>query len=379
MAYAGGFIGPLAGNTIFALVGHLKDAFNATVGMVYLSITVYMIPFVIFQLFSGTISDYLGRKVVATSGFLVYSVGSVLCGWATDLNVFLGGRLIQGLGFAFVTPVLHAIVGDYAREDKRGISMGIFGGVTAASVSTGPVLAGALSFIDWRLTFYLIAGLAFAVFLAIQMAFRGARAEKIPKRRREEVSVFEIATDRRVIALCLAGFLAFFSFIGVVSYTSDTLEESPYHYDGLTIGLVLFSGGAGGVFISPLAGYLVDRIGRLRTGIIGFFGTSVGMPIFIFSTDLWHFILAMVVVGCAAAAIWASLLTLTVELVPERKGAVASLFNSSRFSGYALSPVLFAGIYFSMGVRPIYVAGILLAFVGVAIMLVMKRLLARRI
>lgn len=378
VTYAGGFIGPLAGNTILALVGSLKDAFGVGVGEIFLSIPVYMIPFVIFQLFSGTISDSLGRKTVAASGFLIYAVGSVLCGLAMDINVFLGGRFVQGLGFAFVTPVLHAIVGDFTTDERRGVSMGIFGAVTAGAVASGPLIAGYMDLIDWRLTFYLIAGLAILVFLAIQVAFRGSDEERGVARPKGKITIREVATNPCVIAVCVAGFMTFFAFIAVISFTADALSESPFGYDAPTIGLVLFSGGIGGVFVSPLAGYLVDRVGRFRTGAVGFVFTSLGMLMFYFSNGFWDFILSMVVVGIAASAVWAALLTLTVEIVPERRGAVASLFNSSRFLGYALSPVLFAGIYASMGVHPIYLIAGLLSLAGVAIMAVMKNLLAKR-
>ena len=378
VTYAGGFIGPLAGNTILALVGSLKDAFGVGVGEIFLSIPVYMIPFVIFQLFSGTVSDSLGRKTVAASGFLIYAVGSVLCGWAPDLAFFLGGRFVQGLGFAFVTPVLHAIVGDFTTDERRGVSMWIFGAVTAGAVASGPLIAGYMDLIDWRLTFYLIAGLAVLVFLAIQVAFRGSDEERGGARPKGKVSIREVAINPCVIAVCVAGFLTFFAFIAVISFTADALSESPFGYDAPTIGLVLFSGGIGGVFVSPLAGYLVDKVGRFRTGAVGFVFTSLGMLMFYFSNGFWDFILSMVVVGVAASAVWASLLTLTVEIVPERRGAVASLFNSSRFLGYALSPVLFAGIYSSMGVHPIYLIAGLLSLAGVAMMAVMKNLLAKR-
>jgi MFS family permease len=376
VAYMGGFIGPLAGNTILALIGSLKDAYGVDADQIFLSITVYMIPFVIFQLFSGTVSDHLGRKVVASSGFLIYSVGSFLCGWAPDLSAFLGGRFVQGLGFAFVTPVLHAIVGDFTREDRRGVSMGIFGAVTAGAVSSGPLIAGLLDTIDWRLTFYLIGILALLVFVAIQAVFRGVEEGHV--RKKSKIPIRRVVANPGVIALCLAGFLTFFVFIGVISYTSDALEMQPYGYESWTIGLVLFAGGIGGVIISPFAGMLVDRIGRFRTGTIGFVFTSVGMVIFYFASEFWGFVLAMIVVGCAAAAVWASLLTLTVEIVPERRGAVASLFNSSRFAGYAISPVLFAGLYYSMGVRPLYLASALLTLLGIVIMAWMMRLLAKR-
>lgn len=376
VAYMGGFIGPLAGNTILALLDPLKEAYGVGVEQVLLSIPVYMVPFVLFQLFSGTISDHLGRKAVVASGFLIYSVGSFLCGWAPDINAFLGGRFVQGLGFAFVTPVLHAIVGDFTRDDRRGVSMGIFGAVTAGAVSTGPLIAGLMNTIDWRWTFYLIALLAVLVFVAIQVAFRGG--EEKHARQKSDISIRKVATDPCVIALCAAGFLTFFVFIGAISYTSDALSIDPYLYDPVTIGVVLFAGGIGGVFISPFAGMLVDKIGRFRTGSIGFVFTSVGMVIFYFASEFWGFILAMVVVGCAAAAIWASLLTLTVEIIPERRGAVASLFNSSRFAGYAISPVLFAGVYFSLGVRPLYLASAVLTLLGIVIMVWMMRILSKR-
>lgn len=376
VAYMGGFIGPLAGNTILALVGSLKDAYGVDVDQIFLSITVYMIPFVFFQLFSGTVSDYLGRKVVVSSGFLIYSLGAFLCGWAPSLSAFLGGRFVQGLGFAFVTPVLHAIVGDFTREDRRGVSMGIYGAVTAGAVSSGPLIAGLLDTIDWRWTFYLIAFLALLVFIAIQVVFRDIEEEST--RKKSKMPVRKVLANPCVIALCLAGFLTFFVYIGVISFTSDALEVDPYNYESWTIGLVLFAGGIGGVFISPFAGMLVDKIGRFRTGTIGFVFTSVGMLIFYFASEFWGFILAMVFVGCAAAAVWASLLTLTVEIIPERRGAVASLFNSSRFAGYAISPVLFAGIYFSMGVRPLYLASALLTLLGVVIMAWMMRFLAKK-
>lgn len=254
--------------------------------------------------------------------------------------------------------------------------MGIFGAVTAGAVSAGPLIAGFMDKIDWRWTFYLIALLALLVFVAIQIAFRGVEEKRT--REKSDISIRKVATDPCVIALCLAGFLTFFVFIGVISYTSDVLSIAPYSYDSATIGMVLFAGGIGGVFISPFAGLLVDKIGRFRTGTIGFVFTSLGMLIFYFSYDLWHFILAMVVVGCAAAVVWASLLTLTVEIIPERRGAVSSLFNSSRFAGYAISPVLFAGIYFSMGVRPLYIASALLTLLGIVIMAWMMILLGKR-
>ena len=377
VAYMGGFIGPLAGNTILALLAPLGETFQVGDPEILLSIPVYMVPFVIFQLFSGTVSDLIGRKVLAASGFLIYSVGSFFCGWAGTLPIFLGGRFIQGLGFAFVTPVLHAIVGDYTRHDSRGVSMGIFGAATAAAVSSGPLIAGFLGKVDWRLTFYLIAGLAVLVSVAIQLAFRGKEPATAVHPRAMKTSVREIATKPSVITVCAAGFLTFFGFIGVISYTSAALKDPPFSYDTLTVGAILFSGGIGGVFISPLAGLLVDTIGRFRTAMYGYVITSFGLLILLFCNDVWQFAGGMVVVGCASSMIWASLLTLTVEIVPERRGAVSSLFNSSRFGGYAISPAIFGMFYDYTGFRSIFLVAVALSFLGIAVVLLLKRLLTQ--
>lgn len=57
------FMGPFSGNMIMPMFKALKAEFQVEIFMLSLSITLYMVPFSIFQLFAGFISDLLlGKK-----------------------------------------------------------------------------------------------------------------------------------------------------------------------------------------------------------------------------------------------------------------------------------------------------------------------------
>ncbi|HRR67433.1 MAG TPA: hypothetical protein P5063_07300, partial [Methanomassiliicoccales archaeon] len=58
------------------------------------------------------------------------------------------------------------------------------------------------------------------------------------------------------------------------------------------------------------------------------------------------------------AFIWTALLTLAVEIVPGLKGTTSSIFNSARFFGYSLAPLLFAPIYSFLGFGTVLLVGL---------------------
>ncbi len=101
-----GYIGPLSGNAVLAMMPVLKTEFGASAEEILLSITFFMLPFALFNLFSGTVSDVYGRRKMLTIGFSVYALGCMLCALSPDLMSFYLARSVQGVGYAFVNPVL---------------------------------------------------------------------------------------------------------------------------------------------------------------------------------------------------------------------------------------------------------------------------------
>lgn len=369
---SGGFIGPLSGNAVLAMIPVLKTEFGAGAEEILLSITFFMLPFALFNLFSGTISDVFGRRKLITLGFLIYAIGCFVCVLGPNLESFYFGRAIQGFGYAFVNPVLLAVLGDLTPPHERGKVMGYFGAFTTAGIASGPMIAGFLSPYDWRWMFVLVAILAIAGLLWIRTACPVVRPDpeawsKLGDNMRRAVGA------RGVIALCALGFLTFLCYMGAIGFLSDHLSLPPLDMNEEMIGLLIGMSGIAGMVAAPIGGRLVDAKGRIFTTITGFLIMAASLLLLTVSNDWTSFALSLLVMGTGTAFIWASLLTMTVEMVPELKGTVSSVFNSTRFFGYSLSPLLFAPIYDNSGFGTLLLFGAALALMALPITLLLSR------
>src|SRR5512136_998545 len=110
LAYIIAFTGPLAGNAVLALLGTLEDEWGVSSTSVLLSIPAFMFPYAIGQLFSGTISDAYDRRSTMAFGLGVYALSNFAAALSPSFHFFIAARLVQGLGYAFVAPVLMAVV-----------------------------------------------------------------------------------------------------------------------------------------------------------------------------------------------------------------------------------------------------------------------------
>ena len=371
--YLGAFIGPLSGNAVLALVPTLKTEFAATAPDVLVSISFFMIPFAFFTLFSGTISDVYDRKKTVAAGFTVYAIGSLMCAASVDLNMFLLSRMVQGLGYGFVNPVLVAILGDIVPFQERGKAMGYLGAATTTGIALGPFVAGFIAIVNWRLVFVVVASLVLLVGLFFTLAFKSTTFEK----REGGVSavlgnLWRTVRKRSVVLLSLAGFFTFMCYVATLSFISDTLSLEPLSLAESDIGIVMAATGVSGIVAAPIGGKMVDRIGRYATATVGFATIILAFLLLTFSSTVGHHIGSLAVLGVGAAITWSALLTLTVEVSPKERGTTSSLFNGARFFGYALAPIFFAPVYMSLGIRSIYLASIILAMGALVVTLLIR-------
>jgi MFS family permease len=163
-----------------------------------------------------------------------------------------------------------------------------------------------------------------------------------------------VIKNPRVIMLCTAGFLTFFSLIGVISFTVDFASKPPLALREYQLGIILASSGLAQIILALPGGLIVDWIGRARTAFMGFSLGTVIAFMFIYANSYIHYVVLATMIGFASVLIWAVLVTLSVEIIPERKIYVTSLFNSLRFFGFAAGPVLLVGIYTGISINAVY-------------------------
>src|SRR5215472_12489902 len=104
----------------------------------------------------GRLADMVGRKLLYTGGFLLFTVGSALCGLAENLPVLIGFRVIQGIGASLLSANAVAIVVAAAGPARRGRALGIQSAAQAVGFSAGPAIGGlVLEALDWHWVFWI--------------------------------------------------------------------------------------------------------------------------------------------------------------------------------------------------------------------------------
>lgn len=121
-------------------------------------------------------------KLLYIGGFLLFVLGSAICGLASNLPLLIGFRVVQAIGAALLSSNSVAIAVTAAGPRRRGRAIGIQGAAQAIGLSVGPALGGLLlGAFDWRWVFWVnvpvgLAGAAAAWFTLPQ-------TRKVPRAR----------------------------------------------------------------------------------------------------------------------------------------------------------------------------------------------------
>ena len=111
--------------------------------MVGIIIGGYAITQMLFQVPFGAMSDKIGRKKTIVIGLIIFAIGSLIAGMATNIYTLLIGRLLQGAGA--IGSVITATISDVVKEEDRGKAMAMMGGsigmAFAISMVAGPTIA----------------------------------------------------------------------------------------------------------------------------------------------------------------------------------------------------------------------------------------------
>lgn len=146
-------------------------------------IMAYILVSTVFLLTFGRVADMVGRVRMYNLGFVVFTIGSALCGLAPTAAALIAFRLIQGSGAAMMMVNSVAILTEVFPPNETGQALGINGVTWAAGGVLGPVLGGLiLSAGSWRWIFFInvpvgIAGALWG-YIALKELSRRNRQEK---------------------------------------------------------------------------------------------------------------------------------------------------------------------------------------------------------
>jgi MFS family permease len=133
---------------------------------------IYPATWGVAQLFTGALSDRVGRKWLIASGMWVQAVGIALVVLSGGFFGFAAGAALLGVGTAMVYPTLLAAIGDVAHPSWRASSVGVYRLWRDLGYAIGALLAGITAdALGLPAAMWIIAGLTFGsgVIAAVRM------------------------------------------------------------------------------------------------------------------------------------------------------------------------------------------------------------------
>jgi EmrB/QacA subfamily drug resistance transporter len=117
----------------------------------------YTLSLAALVLSAGVLADRLGRRRVFAAGLGIFTLASLLAGFATDPTFLNLARALQGVGGAVMFAVSLALIAqEFDAGRERGTAMGVYGATIGVSVAVGPLVGGALTeSLGWESIFFL--------------------------------------------------------------------------------------------------------------------------------------------------------------------------------------------------------------------------------
>ncbi|MBV9944037.1 MAG: DHA2 family efflux MFS transporter permease subunit [Solirubrobacterales bacterium] len=120
------------------------------------TVNAYGIAFAAGIITAAALGDRFGRRRIFTSGLGLFTLASAACALAPMVSGMIAARAIQGLGAAAVLPLSLTILTTAFPPHKRGMIVGVYGGLAGVAVALGPIVGGAITQgINWHWIFWI--------------------------------------------------------------------------------------------------------------------------------------------------------------------------------------------------------------------------------
>jgi EmrB/QacA subfamily drug resistance transporter len=120
------------------------------------TVNAYTLAFAVLLITGAALGDRFGRRRMFVVGVGIFTGASALAAVAPSLDALVAARALQGLGAAIVTPLTLTLISEAFPAERRGVALGIWGGISGLGVALGPFVGGAVvEGIAWQWIFWL--------------------------------------------------------------------------------------------------------------------------------------------------------------------------------------------------------------------------------
>ena len=160
------FMVVLDSSVVLTALPRMQQDLHAGLASLQWTVNAYGIAFAAGIITAAALGDRFGRRRIFTTGLALFTLASAACALAPGTAELIAARTVQGLGAAAVMPLSLTILTTAFPVQRRGLIVGIYGGLAGLAVAAGPLVGGAVTEgLDWHWIFWLNVpiGLAAAV------------------------------------------------------------------------------------------------------------------------------------------------------------------------------------------------------------------------
>ncbi|WP_254821808.1 MFS transporter [Haloglomus halophilum] len=151
----GSVVSPMGSSVVSPVLESLATPYGVPVARVGLLMAAFTAPSIVAIPLVGALSDRVGRKPVLAAGLALFAVAGGAASFTADFRVVVGLRLVQGIGYCGIGPVLIASVGDLYAGEREATAQGLRFATVGLSLALFPVVAGVLVTRGFQLPFLL--------------------------------------------------------------------------------------------------------------------------------------------------------------------------------------------------------------------------------
>jgi YNFM family putative membrane transporter len=319
----------------------LSHEFGVSPASASISLSVSTALLAVGLLFTGPLSDAIGRKKVMVTALLLASCCTLLSTMMTSWHGILIMRALIGLSLSGVAAVGMTYLSEEIHPSFVAFSMGLYISGNSIGGMSGRLITGVMTdFFGWRVAIAMIGCFALAAALMFWRILPDSRHFKPASLRPKSLFInFRLHwRDKGLPLLFAEGFLLMGAFVTLFNYIGYRLMMSPWSLSQAVVGLLSVAY-LTGTWSSPKAGAMTQRYGRGPV-MVGFTGVMLGGLLLTLFSSLWLIFFGMLLFSAGFFAAHSVASSWIGPRARRARGQASSLYLFSYYLGSSFAGTL---------------------------------------